>query len=322
MKTYLLIDTSSTTYRHTRLVLVVIFLVGNLFVSDQILADPPDRNLEQNRAVLQRWYDQMWGRTDFDLIPEIAAPEYLRHDMTGANNLMPAEAYRDMLKPMLGHVGVQEFSYYLACEGDYLGALGRYILQGGVQWDWVQVFRIENGKLAETWLTGMGGSNPMGFPHPRNAWVTGNEIPKTQLPVTPNKQAVLDWLESLTDSQTHAQVFANKVRIHDLLNADRSVSSKQYDQEMRGLLNGRTVSDFKHFLIEENNVVFAVSSWKLNDGSQWDWVQAFQFSNGKIIRTWLPTIGGTDASLKMGPETRWAVNAMPEESIVLPAVSK
>ncbi|TGD70220.1 hypothetical protein E4634_21280, partial [Mangrovimicrobium sediminis] len=55
-----------------------------------------------NRAVLEHWYDHMWGRTAFELIPSIAAPLYLRHDITGANNLMPAEAYSDMLQPALG----------------------------------------------------------------------------------------------------------------------------------------------------------------------------------------------------------------------------
>ena len=36
---------------------------------------------EANKAVLRRWYDEMWTHCAFDLIPEIAGPSYTRHDV-------------------------------------------------------------------------------------------------------------------------------------------------------------------------------------------------------------------------------------------------
>lgn len=267
----------------------------------------------QNRALMQRWYNDMWGKTDFDLIPEIAAPQYLRHDMTGANNLIPADAYRDLLKPMLGSIDVQAFTYYIACEGDFIGTLGRYMLPGDMQWDWVQVFRVEDGHLAETWLTGMGGTNSMAIPQPQHAW-NGSEIPATSLPDSNNKNAVRTWLKSLIDHQDSSSSLADQVRVHDLLDADRTVSADQYHQEMRSLMSASSVSDFKIFMIEENDVIFAICSWLLDDNRQWDWIQAFQLRDARITRTWLPSIGGNDESLSMGPATRWAADALPDEA--------
>ncbi len=269
-----------------------------------------------NRATLEHWYDHMWGRTDFDLIPEIAAPQYLRHDMTGANNLMPAESYRDMLKPVLGHLEVQEFEYYLVAEGDYVGALGRYILEGDRQWDWVQVFRLKDGRLAETWLTGMGGTDAMGYSQPRNAWL-GTEIPQQPAPLSAQKQLVVDWYAFLLDSdsaQAPGIFLADEVRVHDQLDGDRKISASAYAGEMRRLMRPGAVADFQHFLIGEGDVVFAVCSCKLDGERQWDWVQAFKVEGGRIAQTWLPSIGGTDAELTISPATRWPRGVMPADS--------
>ncbi len=289
-------------------------------------------DIERNREVLQHWYNNMWGKTDFDLIPSIAAAKYLRHDITGANNLMPSESYRDMLKPVLGHLEVEAFTYYLVCEGDYVGALGRYLLPGDKQWDWVQLFRVQDQRLVETWLAGMGGTDPMGYPHPRNLW-TGTEIPTADISDSPNKQLVRAWLNCLAgqESAIAADFLAPQLRAHDLFGADQLVTPQEYFSKLRALMNDQNASDLQCFLIEEssvqennvhaNTVVFATCSWKLGEpgenARQWDWVQAFEISDGKIARTWLPVIGGNDESIQVGPETRWAEDALPEDSTVL-----
>src|SRR6476620_1990057 len=95
--------------------------------------------VEQNRATLQRWYNEMWGKCNNALIPDIAAAHYLRHDITGANNLMTSEQYRDLVGLGLGGESVKEFEYYLVAEADYVASLGRYVLNSGRQWDWVQM---------------------------------------------------------------------------------------------------------------------------------------------------------------------------------------
>ncbi|WP_317930797.1 hypothetical protein [Halioxenophilus sp. WMMB6] len=274
--------------------------------------------VEKNRALLRHWYDHMWGCTNFDLIPEIAAEKYLRHDITGANNLMPATAYRDMLKPVLGHLEVQEFQYHLTCEGDYVGALGRFILPGDKQWDWVQLFRVENNHLVETWLAGMGGTDPMGYPHPRNAW-HGGEIPSVALPPSKNKTLVTSWLNNFLGESCDPNAFLlPEIRVHDFIHSDRIVSAVEYQSQWLALMNSQQISDFQSFVIGEGDMVFATCSWKLDGDRQWDWVQAFQIINGKIARIWLPVIGGTDTDLNLGAQTRWSASVMPADSIALP----
>ena len=51
---------------------------------------------EDNKAILRRWYDEMWAHCNFDLIPEIAGPSYTRHDVVGERTVT-AEEYRDQL---------------------------------------------------------------------------------------------------------------------------------------------------------------------------------------------------------------------------------
>ena len=52
---------------------------------------------EENKAVLRRWYDEMWAHCAFDLVPEIAGPTYTRHDF-GGTRTVTAEEYRDSLR--------------------------------------------------------------------------------------------------------------------------------------------------------------------------------------------------------------------------------
>jgi predicted SnoaL-like aldol condensation-catalyzing enzyme len=109
---------------------------------------------EANKAVLRRWYDEMWSNLDFDLIPELAGPTYTRHDVRGTRSVT-AEEYRDELLPVKGQWTISDFHYFLMAEGDYVTAIGTWKINGAMQWDWVQTFRLENGKLVETWLPAM-----------------------------------------------------------------------------------------------------------------------------------------------------------------------
>ena len=40
-------------------------------------------------------------------------------------------------------------------EGDYVTAIGTWLVNGAMRWDWVQTFRIANGRIVETWLPAM-----------------------------------------------------------------------------------------------------------------------------------------------------------------------
>lgn len=108
---------------------------------------------EASKAVLRRWYDEMWARKNFALVPEIAGPTYTRHE-AGGSRTITAEEYRDSLLGLADAV-IEDLRYHLVAEDDRVVAIGSWRFNGQ-QWDWVQAFRVEGGKLVETWLSGIG----------------------------------------------------------------------------------------------------------------------------------------------------------------------
>ncbi|MBW2495853.1 MAG: nuclear transport factor 2 family protein [Deltaproteobacteria bacterium] len=109
---------------------------------------------EANKALMRRWYDEMWANCNFDLIPELAGPSYTRHDVRGTR-VVTAEEYRDELLAVAADWKVSDFKYFLMAEGDFVTAIGTWKINDAMQWDWVQTFRIGAGKLVETWLPAM-----------------------------------------------------------------------------------------------------------------------------------------------------------------------
>ena len=280
-------------------------------------------NVEKNRATLQRWYNEMWGKCNNALIPQIAAPQYLRHDITGANNLMTSEQYRDLVGLGLHGESVKEFEYFLVAEADYVASIGRYVLNSGRQWDWVQMFRLENAAMVETWLPGMGGTDIFGFPQPHNVW-TGKEVPPA-LPMTDKKNVVRTWLEEVWvngNIEKISELLTDNFRIHDHTCADRTVNVVEYQRELRERFAENSINDMQLFMIEEGDMVVAVVSWKItntetNGSKQWDFVQAFRLEELRLAETWLPAIGGNDTSLIHNEKTAWGRGIMPVGSVLV-----
>ena len=108
---------------------------------------------EETRAVLQRWYDEMWFAQNWQLVTELAGPLYTRHE-TGGSRTVSAEEYQEQVKSVCESVTITDGRYRLVAEGDRVCAVGSWKVDGK-QWDWVQMFRAEDGKLVETWLTGI-----------------------------------------------------------------------------------------------------------------------------------------------------------------------
>ena len=107
---------------------------------------------EETRRAMQRWYDDMWSKKDFALVPEIAGPVYTRHEPNGTRSIT-ADEYRDQLVSFGPNLDVQDLTYRLVVEDDMVTAIGRWKLNGTVQ-HWVQAFSVETGKLVQTWRSG------------------------------------------------------------------------------------------------------------------------------------------------------------------------
>lgn len=277
-------------------------------------------NENANRATMERWYNEMWGQTNSSKIKDCIAPEYLRHDVTGANNIVTVDSYTAMTKAGMEGKIVNDFTYVTVAEGDFIGTFARYLFGDGEQWDWVQLFRLEYNRLAETWLPGMGGTETRAFPADVNAW-TGVEIPdQSQIPMTANKSIVKTWFEHLAAGKDAADCLRSTVRVHDMLDIDVELDAAAVQERWRSLMQKDTASELKLFLIEENDIVIATGMWALGDEKrEWNWVQAFRLENGKIAQTWITSIGGTDGSIVQSPTHIWGPRILPENATRLGA---
>jgi hypothetical protein len=112
---------------------------------------------EVTRALFDRW-ERVWHGGEFDLIPSCVAPIYVRHDHLGDRTVTP-ETYADELeKVRASRPGIRVAVYDHAFRGK--SAWYRFEFrwtdpdtdqprtQAGLQ-----CYRIEGGKLAETWIS-------------------------------------------------------------------------------------------------------------------------------------------------------------------------
>ena len=109
---------------------------------------------ENTKRVLRRWYDEMWSKKNSDLILELVGPVSTRHEMGGTRTVTPEE-YRAQTSGFMAQIEITDMRYSLVAEGDKVCAIGSWKVSGK-QWDWVQVFRVEDDRLVETWLSGIG----------------------------------------------------------------------------------------------------------------------------------------------------------------------
>ena len=108
---------------------------------------------EATKALLHRWYDEMWMQNNADLLPELVGPIYTRHEF-GATRQVTPEEYKEQVRGLQSSMTLTDMHYRLIGEDDHVVAIGAWLVDGE-QWSWVQAFRAENGKLVETWLSGI-----------------------------------------------------------------------------------------------------------------------------------------------------------------------
>ena len=269
-------------------------------------------NEEANRSTMARWYNEMWGKADSTKIKDCIAPEYLRHDVTGANNVVTAESYGAMVSAGMQGKTIHDFTYVTVVEGDFIGTLGRYLHGDNEQWDWVQLFRTNNNRLAETWLPGMGGTQTLAYPILEYAW-SGSEIPaQDQLPLSKTKNVVREWFQHLAAGTDATACLCPSVRTHDMLDMDAELDAAAFQNRWRSLMQHDTASGLKLFVMEENDIAFATGMWSLGaDERQWNWVQAFRLKNDQIAETWITSIGGTDVSIAHSADPLWGHGILP-----------
>src|ERR1043165_9210404 len=119
---------------------------------------------EENKAVVRRFYEEVWGKGNYDAADEIFAPDYIRHDLRPGNAMAgPAgqkkiaadfrAAFSDLRMQIDLIVGEGDFVVARwTTEGTNTGAWGSIPATGKhARFAGVNIFRIVNGKVAELW---------------------------------------------------------------------------------------------------------------------------------------------------------------------------
>ncbi|UFN50994.1 nuclear transport factor 2 family protein [Roseomonas sp. OT10] len=112
---------------------------------------------DASRALFDRW-ERVWHDGEFGLIPSCVAPTYIRHDHLGDRTVTPDSYKAELETVRADRPGIRVAVYDHAFTGNRAWyrfefrwndpATGEARTQAGMQ-----SYRIEDGKLAETWIS-------------------------------------------------------------------------------------------------------------------------------------------------------------------------
>ena len=268
---------------------------------------------EKNLANMRGWYNEMWGKCASEKIPQFTNETYLRHDPGGPALLLTGQQYSDLVGQFAKDLETVDFKYRLFADGDFVGAIGLMAFNDGMEWDWVQLFRLKNGKLSETWLPAMGVKAPLAYPRPENSWADDAVPDQDHNNLPPNKQLIKDWFEAFAAGGDVTAYLAPNSRWHNIHDCDITLTPDDVQSRLNALTQGDTARDMRLHLIGQDDFVIATGLWNLGeDGRRWNWVIGFQIEGSKIARVWWNAIGGTDTSIEYGAGSGWHMDMMPD----------
>jgi steroid delta-isomerase-like uncharacterized protein len=121
-------------------------------------------DIQDGKALVRRFNDEVWGKGNLDVVFEIFAPDYVRHDLRPGNPLPGPEGQKRIaaefraafpdLKTSIDLL-IAEGDFVVSrwtAEGTHLGTWGNSGPTGKrVQFCGVNIYRIQNGKVVEMW---------------------------------------------------------------------------------------------------------------------------------------------------------------------------
>ena len=105
---------------------------------------------QENKALVRRWYEEVQVGGRFELVPEFLAAEYVRHEPWGTRTVSP-EVYTQELAGIRKRQGQPEVTHDLVAKDDKVAGLFDMRFPSGDRFPTVQIYRVADGKLAETW---------------------------------------------------------------------------------------------------------------------------------------------------------------------------
>ena len=121
-------------------------------------------SIEQNKVLIHRFYEEVWGKGNLDAADNVFAADYLRHDLRPGNPLAGPEGQKRIAREfraafpdlrMQVDLMIAEGDLVMArwtTEGTNTGAWGSVPATGKpVKFSGVNIFRIADGKVVELW---------------------------------------------------------------------------------------------------------------------------------------------------------------------------
>ena len=121
---------------------------------------------EENKALVRRWFEELFNEAKLDLADEIVTPEHVSHDPSTPEHLPGPEGERQLVTLVRGafpdgRITIED----LVAEGDRVAV--RWTFRGTHRGEFVGVaptgnrvemgamdlFRVAGGKIAETWAS-------------------------------------------------------------------------------------------------------------------------------------------------------------------------
>jgi steroid delta-isomerase-like uncharacterized protein len=119
---------------------------------------------EDNKALVRRFYEEVWSNGNYQIADEIFAPDYLRHDLRPTQPAPGAEGQKQIARAFRAAFPDLRFDVEMViAEGDHVVA--RWTASGTHTGPWggieptgrsvaftgVNVFRLADGRVAEIW---------------------------------------------------------------------------------------------------------------------------------------------------------------------------
>ena len=133
------------------------------------------------RDLFDRW-ERVWHGGEFDLIPSCVAPTYIRHDHLGDRSVTPDSYAAELAKVLADRPGIRVAVYDHAFKGNRAWyrfefrwkdpATGESHTQAGMQ-----AYRIDGGKLAETWISLLAMDSKWNDPTAQETWTSPPPMP-------------------------------------------------------------------------------------------------------------------------------------------------
>jgi predicted ester cyclase len=119
---------------------------------------------EENKALIRRFFEEVWNNGKVELVDEFIAPGYVSHNHLNIDVLGPEGIKRVVIAQRTAFPDLHSTIDDLVAEGDKVVVRGtdRFTHRGEfmgyaptgrkITVTWIDIFRIENGKAVEAWL--------------------------------------------------------------------------------------------------------------------------------------------------------------------------